>query len=69
MIYALLGAISNPLAKRFSGAAGRVAGRVEGEDFCGEVAVAFGSVWGVWWFLAKCGLKAQFFPYCCCGVK
>jgi hypothetical protein len=31
---------------------------LEGEDFCGEVAAAFGSVWGFWWFLAKCELKA-----------
>jgi hypothetical protein len=64
-----LGAISNSLAARCSGAAGRGAGRLEGEDFCGEVAAMFGSVWGFWRFLAKCRLKAQFFSTVVVGLN
>jgi hypothetical protein len=37
--------------------------------FFGEVAAAFGSVWGFWRFLAKCRLKAQFFPTVVAGLN
>jgi hypothetical protein len=68
-ISAFLGAISYSLATRCSGAAGRGARRLEGEDFCGEVAAVFGSVWGFWRFLAKCRLKAQFFSTVVTGLN
>jgi hypothetical protein len=67
-ISAFLGAISDSLATRCSGAAGRGVGRSEREDFFGGMA-AFGSDWGFWRFLSKCRLKAQFFPTVVAGLN
>jgi hypothetical protein len=68
-ISAFLGAISDSLATRCLGAAGRGAERLEREDFFGGKAAAFGSVWGFWRFLAKCRLKAQSFPTVVVGLN
>jgi hypothetical protein len=51
------------------GAAGRGAGRSEREDFFGGMAAALGPDWGFWRFLAKCRLKAQFFPTDVAGLN
>jgi hypothetical protein len=64
-----LGAISNSLATRCSGAAGIGAGRLEREDFFGGMAAALGLDWEFWRFLAKCRLKAQFFPTVVAGLN
>jgi hypothetical protein len=68
-ISAFLGAISDSLATRCSGAAGRVAGRLERQDLHGGMAAALGSDWGFWWLLAECGLKARFFPTVVAGLN
>jgi hypothetical protein len=64
-----LDAISDALATRCSGAAGRGAGRSERENFLGGMAAALGSDWGFGWLLAECGLKARFFPTVIAGLN
>jgi hypothetical protein len=69
LISAFLGTISDSLAMRSSGAAGRGAGRLEREDFFGWMAAALGPDWGFWRFLAKCRLEAQYFPTIVAGLN
>jgi hypothetical protein len=64
-----LDAISDVLATRCSGAAGRGAGRLERENLLGGMVAALGSDWGFWWLLAECGLKAQLFPTVIAGLN
>jgi hypothetical protein len=51
------------------GLRGEGAGRLEREDFFGGMAAALGLDWGFWPFLAKCRLKAQFFPTVVAGLN
>jgi hypothetical protein len=64
-----LDAISDALATRCSGAAGRGARRSERKNLLGGKAAALGSEWGFWWLLMECRLKAWFFPTVIAGLN
>jgi hypothetical protein len=64
-----LDVISDALATRCSGAAGRGAGKSEQENLLGRMAVVLGSDWG---FLVAFGgmrIESAVFSYCYHGVK
>jgi hypothetical protein len=42
---------------------------LEREDLSGGMAAALGPDWGFWRFLAKCRLKAHFFPTVVAGLN